>query len=209
MGDKVIGRPPGLDYTNELGEEICLKIATNPMGLEHLCKANKHWPCFQTIYEWRIKVPLFGEMYAKAKIAQIEVLTDQSLSIADDTINDSLLRIDSRTGETTEICNNEWVNRSRLRVQTRQWLATKLAPMIYGDRTLLTDSSGKKWSEKTNAEKIADLKGLPMEELMAAIEPMIKKLADENKETQVERPKLERKKPRKSKVKIVKKKGKK
>jgi hypothetical protein len=195
------------DYTKQLGEEICLKVATTPMGLEHLCKKNKHWPCFQTIYEWRLKNREFGEMYAKAKIAQVEVLVDQTLSIADDTTNDSLLRTD-KEGNAVEVCNSEWVNRSRLRVQTRQWHATKLAPMIYGDRTLLTDSTGKKWSEKTNAEKIADLKGLPLEELMEALEPMIKKLADENGQLKAETPKLKRKTARKSRVKL-KKKGKK
>ena len=35
---------------------------------------------------------------------------------------------------TREVADNEWINRSRLRVDTRKWLMGKLAPKKYGDK---------------------------------------------------------------------------
>jgi hypothetical protein len=131
MADKKLGRPSG--YTEEIGEEICLKISTSGKGIQRLCKDNPHWPCFQTIYEWRLIYPLFGEMYIKAKKNQVELLVDEALDIADDSSLDTIVKT-TKTGEEYEVCNTEWVNRSRLRIDTRKWLASKLEPMRYGDK---------------------------------------------------------------------------
>jgi hypothetical protein len=125
-----IGRPPvSADYTQELGEEICLKLSTSDKGLQRLCKSYPHWPCHQTIYEWRIKIPSFGDMYRKAKRDQVELLVDQMLDISDDTTNDNIVNDNGKL-----VCNNEHVNRSRLRIDTRKWVAARLEPRIYGDR---------------------------------------------------------------------------
>lgn len=121
-----------LTYTEELGEEICLKISTDSKSIITLCKENKHWPCYQTIYEWRIKVPSFGDMYSRAKQNQIEILVDQILDISDDTTFDTITKTSS-SGDEFDACNSEWINRSRLRVDSRKWLAAKLAPRIYGE----------------------------------------------------------------------------
>lgn len=122
-----------LTYTKELGEEICLKVATHGYGLSRLCAENPHWPCRQTIFEWRIKVKEFGDIYAKAKQEQVEYLVDEMIDIADDTSRDTIVKVNSRTDEEYEVCNTEWINRSRLRVDTRKWLAAQLSPKIYGD----------------------------------------------------------------------------
>jgi hypothetical protein len=120
-------------YTKEIGEEICLKISTSDYGLKRLCLENPHWPCRQTILEWRIKIKDFGDMYAKAKQDQVETLVDDCLDIADDTSRDTLIRT-NKDGEEYEVCNTEWINRSRLRIDTRKFMAQKLAPKIYGDQ---------------------------------------------------------------------------
>ncbi len=57
---------------------------------------------------------------------QIETLVDEIIDIADDSSNDRIID-DGR-----ERCNGEYIARSRLRVDTRKWLASKLAPKIYG-----------------------------------------------------------------------------
>lgn len=129
-----------LKYTDELGEEICLKLATNPKSIQKLCGENPDWPCFQTIYEWRIKVPSFGEMYLRAKQNQIEILVDQILEISDDSSEDTITRM-NKMGDEYEACNSEWINRSRLRVDSRKWLAAKLAPRIYGDIKQIDEKS--------------------------------------------------------------------
>ncbi len=118
-------------YTEELGDEICEVIAASPKGLIALCKENPHWPVREVIYRWKRRHPEFGLKYAKAKADQIEPLIDQCIDIADDTSRDTLTKIDSN-GEPYEVCNSEWINRARLRIDTRKWFASKLAPKIYG-----------------------------------------------------------------------------
>jgi hypothetical protein len=124
-----------LTYTQELGEEICIKIATSDYGLKRLCAENPHWPSRKCILEWRIKIKSFGDMYEKAKKDQVETLIDDCLDIADDTSHDTLIRT-NKDGDEYEVCNSEWINRSRLRIDTRKFLAQKLAPKLYGDRVL-------------------------------------------------------------------------
>lgn len=130
-----VGSP--LTYTAELGEEICMAIATTSEGLNKLCKMHPHWPNPNTIYEWRIKIKDFGEMYARAKQSQVEVLVDEILSIADDTSNDYIANDEGKL-----VYNNEHVNRSRLRIDSRKWFAAKLAPRVYGDKVETTHQIG-------------------------------------------------------------------
>lgn len=156
--EKGIGGVP-LTYTEELGREICSKIAVSDYGLKRLCAENPHWPCRQTILEWRIKIKTFGDMYAKAKQDQIETLIDDCLDIADDTSHDTLTKY-GKDGEPYEVCNSEWINRSRLRIDTRKFLAQKLAPKIYGDKVKDDDSS-----ESAKEILIAGMKELALKRL--------------------------------------------
>lgn len=128
-----VGRPT--KYTKELAEEICETIASSSKGLTRLCKENKNWPNRSNIMKWLRKYPEFRDLYTKSKQDQVDVFVDEILEIADDTSNDTLIRID-KNGEEQEICNSEWINRSRLRVDTRKWLAAKLCPRVYGERAI-------------------------------------------------------------------------
>jgi hypothetical protein len=151
MTTKLGGVP--LTYTKEIGEEICLKISTSGKGIVPLCKENPHWPCHQTIFEWRIKIKEFGDLYAKAKQDQIETLIDDCIDISDDTSHDTIIK-QNRDGTEYETCNSEWINRSRLRIDTRKFLAQKLAPKIYGDKIQKEDD------EKNIADAITAMKEL-------------------------------------------------
>lgn len=119
-------------YTKELAIEICNKISTCSDGLKILCSKNPHWPCRDTIYQWLKDHRFFSDLYAQAKRQQIEAIVDDILVIADDTSTDTLIKT-NKDGEEYECSNNEWINRSRLRVDTRKWLAAKLAPRLYGE----------------------------------------------------------------------------
>ena len=149
---KNAGGPP-LTYTKELGDEICLKVATSNYGLSRLCKENIHWPHRQCIFEWRIKIKEFGDNYTKAKQEQIETLIDDCLDIADNTDNDTIIRQD-KDGNDYEVCNSEYINRSRVRIDTRKWLASKLAPKIYGDKQ--EDKDNNKDEFKTSLREIKE-----------------------------------------------------
>lgn len=121
------GRPTM--YTIELAREICRAIATSSKGLKHICAENEHFPAWRTIYEWRFDNEEFAQMYAQAKRAQAELLAEDILEISDDTTLDTVYDKDGNPRQ-----NSEWVNRSRLKVDTRKWIAAKLLPKVYGDR---------------------------------------------------------------------------
>jgi hypothetical protein len=121
------GRPT--IFTSELGEEICLAIAISSKALRVLCEENSHWPNANTICEWRIKIKQFGEAYLRAKQQQIEILVDEIIEIADDTTRDNITNCAGQIA-----VDHEHINRSRLRIAARQWLASKLCPRLYGDR---------------------------------------------------------------------------
>jgi hypothetical protein len=128
------GRPT--DYTEELGEEICIAIATSSKGIKSLCKIYSHWPSPKTVFEWRLKNKQFSDRYIKAKHHQVEVIVDELLEIADDTSRDTIVKTDD-AGNEKLVCNTEWINRSRIRIDTRKWLAAKLCPRLYGDKVHL------------------------------------------------------------------------
>jgi hypothetical protein len=127
-------------------------MATNSASIVTLCKQNSHWPCYQTVYEWRIKVPSFGDMYLRAKQNQIELLVDQILDISDDSTHDTIIKSNTK-GDEYESANSEWINRSKLRVDSRKWLAAKLAPRIYGEKKESEEKDGSDFISK-NREKL-------------------------------------------------------
>ena len=116
-------------YTDALAEEICEAISNTSKGLKELCDENPHWPGPQGIRKWVVSKEKFGAMYARAKQAQADFMVEEILSISDDGSNDyytdekGVVRLDG-----------EHVQRSRLRVDSRKWLAAKLAPRAYGEK---------------------------------------------------------------------------
>lgn len=124
------GRPT--DYTHELAVQICTHIA-HGMPLTKLCKING-MPDVSTVYRWLAESSKadFREMYTRAREDQADTLADEIVEIADDTANDTLHTEDGKA-----YANSEWINRSRLRVDARKWVAAKLKPRKYGDKLAL------------------------------------------------------------------------
>lgn len=126
-GSKKIGRPT--IYTEKLADDICEQIANSSCGLKTICEKNPHFPTRATIYEWISNNKVFSDKYAKAKETQAHFLIEEIIEIADDTVNDWQT---SKNGD--EIPNNEVIARSRLKVDTRKWIACKVLPKVYGDK---------------------------------------------------------------------------
>jgi hypothetical protein len=91
------------------------------------------------VLRWLSQKPEFSQKYARAKQAQAEVMADEILDIADDSSKDAI-----NTEEGKVYQNSEFINRSRLRVDSRKWLMSKMLPKKYGDRieNRITDGDG-------------------------------------------------------------------
>lgn len=140
-----MGRPT--DYTSELADEICQAVATSTDGLSKICARNPHFPTRDTIYAWRYKHKYFSDNYANAKRQQAELLAEEIIDISDNSSKDT---IENENGKVS--FNSEWAARSRLRVDTRKWIACKLLPKIYGDKPQTLDPE----TEKSLLEKLID-----------------------------------------------------
>jgi hypothetical protein len=119
------GRPT--DYNDEVAALICERVATHTIGLERLCNMYDDMPSKFTVNLWRYKHPEFSTRYAQAKLIQADLIAEECLEIADDSRGD--IKYDE---EGNEVINSEFVARSRLRIDTRKWLAAKLLPKQYG-----------------------------------------------------------------------------
>lgn len=131
-----VGRPS--DYTQEIADKICSELAEGK-SLRTVCKVDD-MPCLQTIFTWFRVYPQFLEQYTRAKEESADAMADEVLDIADDGTNDWMTI--KRGGEDVEVFNNEAVQRSKLRVDTRKWLMSKMKPKKYGEKLDLT-SDGK------------------------------------------------------------------
>jgi len=123
--------------------EVCDIIANSATGLKKACE--QVGISHNTIYNM-LDDPEHEKRYARARRMQAELLTDETIDIADDTTGDT--EIIFKDGKQVKVENKEWVNRSRLRIDARKWLAAKLHPKKYGDKVDVT-TDGKELKQNT------------------------------------------------------------
>lgn len=143
------GRPT--TYNAEIAARICELVSTHTCGLERLCKMYDDLPDKTTVNLWRFKHKEFSIRYAEAKLHQADLLAEEILDIADDSRNDWVEYLSEEEQGDGWRFNGDHVNRCRLRIDTRKWLAAKLLPKQYGDKSKDDD---KKNDEKSVLEKI-------------------------------------------------------
>ncbi len=120
------------EYTEEVGTAVCAFIA-NGMSLREV-ERQEGMPVKSTIMAWSSRHGDFAEQYAQARVACLEYHAEEMLDIADDSTNDWIERKNSNGDVIKVEENGEAINRSRLRLDTRKWLLSKLVPKKYGDR---------------------------------------------------------------------------
>lgn len=93
-----------------------------------------------TVFRWlsdeREGFDAFRKQYARARELQADAIFDEILDIADNSSNDWMDRKTEAGGE-ERVADHENMQRSRLRVDARKWMAGKLQPKKYGEKTLL------------------------------------------------------------------------
>jgi hypothetical protein len=129
-----VGRPS--DYTADIATTICNRIG-NGESLRKICDGNG-MPSKTTVMRWLAEHKAFRDQYAQAREVQADHYLEEIVEIADDTSGDVIKGEDGAPDRQ----NSEFVNRSRLRVDTRKWIMARLAPKKYGDKVEHTGPNG-------------------------------------------------------------------
>lgn len=124
-------------YTSELAERVCTEVSSGK-SLRQVCRELQINEC--TVRKWVLDDRNgFSTQYARARELQIAAMEDELYEIADDGTNDWMTI--KRGGQEVEVPNNEVLQRSKLRVDTRKWIMSKILPKKYGDK-VQTEHSG-------------------------------------------------------------------
>jgi hypothetical protein len=105
-------------FNQEIADRICERLAGGE-SLVTIC-ADEGMPNRATVFRWLSAEETFRDMYARAREVQAEVLADEIVSLADKAppLSDA-------------------VAQARLAIDARKWVAAKLLPRKYGERTTL------------------------------------------------------------------------
>jgi hypothetical protein len=132
---KRIGRPPV--YGQEHKDRICREMAAG-RTLTAIMR-DEGMPQVYWVFTELQKDEAFSKAYARAREIRAEAWAEELVGIADEGKNDTY--IDEQGNPRTD---HDHIARSRLRVDTRKWLASKLLPKTYGERvtTEVTGADG-------------------------------------------------------------------
>lgn len=159
------GRPT--KYTDDLALEICARLSKGETLLS-ICRSD-HMPHRVTVYDWLWdkRHEEFHNMYARARRVQAHGYVDEIIEISDNKQNDSYC--DEYGNEKP---NHEYMQRSRLRVDSRKWFASKVMPKIYGDKLELSGDEDNPLRNHHTHE--LDFTNMTEEERLQAISGIVK-----------------------------------
>ncbi|MFQ1023213.1 terminase small subunit [Avibacterium paragallinarum] len=135
---KKVGRPSS--FMQEVADDICTLLA-NGESLRKICD-RPGMPSLSMVFRWLNENEQFRDQYARARESQADFLFDEILDIAD-------------------CATPEDVSVAKLRVDSRKWYITKVAPKKYGDKQTVEHSGEVKIEQRTEL----DLSGLNIDEL--------------------------------------------
>ena len=108
-------------YSEELEDRMLEEIASGRSVIS-LCREEDWTPNADTWYRWMYKIDGLSDRYTRAKSISSEYHADQILAIADEADNQSF-------------------QVARLQIDARKWVASKLVPNKYGDKSQIDHTS--------------------------------------------------------------------
>jgi hypothetical protein len=116
-------------YSEEVAAAICSQIASGD-SLKTICN-REGMPDRAAVFMWLKREEGFLAMYNAAVAERAECHAEEILDIADDGTNDWMEQ-NAKDNAGWRV-NGEAIQRSRVRIDTRKWLMSKLHPTKYGD----------------------------------------------------------------------------
>lgn len=122
-------------FNQAIADAVCERLAAGE-SLRKACNAVEGAKV-QTILDWTVAEQAFAGQYAHARAQGYALLADEIVEIADESQNDTFTDDDGNVRTNAEV-----VARSRLRVDTRKWMLSKMLPKVYGDKLEHTGPNG-------------------------------------------------------------------
>lgn len=131
------GRPS--NFNVQVGDDICERLADGE-SLRSICR-DEGMPGKATVFRWLQKHESFRDQYTRARESQADALFDEILDIADEQCtmvraSKHGSRDDDGDGNTEVVYDTVAVQRNRLRIDARKWMAGKMRPKVYGDKPI-------------------------------------------------------------------------
>ena len=108
-------------YSEELEDRMLEEIASGRSVIS-LCREEDWTPNADTWYRWMYKIDGLSDRYTRAKSISSEFHADQILAIADS-------------------ADNQNYQVARLQIDSRKWVASKLVPNKYGEKSQIDHTS--------------------------------------------------------------------
>lgn len=122
-------------------------------SLLKICQDPK-MPSRKCFYEWVGNDATIKTRYEFAMLMRADAMAEETIRISDDGSNDTYIDENGKVKTDHDV-----VSRARLRVDTRKWYISKIAPKKYGDRVVV-EGAGK------NGEHMHAIANLTDEELL-------------------------------------------
>ncbi len=125
---KKTGEP--VRWSRDIADSICDRLESGE-SLRAICR-DQGMPDASAVLGWvRNDKDGFAQQYARARETGYLLLADEIIAIADTPVV-ATKSVSKATG--LEITEGDAVDRSRLMVDTRKWMLSKMLPKIYGDK---------------------------------------------------------------------------
>lgn len=137
---------------NEIVTEVCTLIASGKSmrdAIKEVGKASR-----QSVFDWINEDKKKLDQYARAMEYRADCIFDDIIDIADNTEGDMMMDENGR-----EKVNHENIQRSRLKVDTRKWIISKMMPSRYGEKLDITTEDKTPLTPEERKARILELSG--------------------------------------------------
>lgn len=140
-----------MPFNQEIANRICERIADGE-SLRTICES-PNLVSRETVYRWlregvkegsAPELQAFCDQYARARDDQSDTHVDDIIQIADDASDDiGFMVMEDKDGEGAQaFIKHNVINRAKLRIEARKWVASKQKPKKYGERIEHTGKNG-------------------------------------------------------------------
>jgi hypothetical protein len=138
-------------FDEDTASRICELIADG-RSLKSICQ-DDGMPDKSTVFRWLSSNEAFRDNYTRAREAQADAIFDEILDIADE--DQTTVKATGESGEIVTF-DSVAVQRNRLRIDARKWMAGKLRPKKYGDKIEIAGDAENPLKIETITRRIID-----------------------------------------------------